>query len=812
MPKRPSHRRISCVLLVANDPRRAAVLSAILQQAGLRVVCRRSVRAAVRCAQAAAFSAAVVELAPRAVHDPDIGDALDRLCSATRVILSGGADAVEARTHGATRRAFAQVDPAEGSAVLVMHVRRAIQEAISHYTQDLKSVTDERAALIRDMEERYRRLFEMVSDALVLIDNSTGQILEVNAAAVALYGYGRDEWLQLKHTDVSAEPTQTREATVEQRVHVPRRWHRKKDGTVFAVEIAASHFTWQGRPTHLAAIRDISQRIATEKALEESHQRYRRLFEESPTPMWEEDFSAVAAELQRLQRSGVGDLADYLKRHPEVVRELVARIRVVDVNTALVRLHRAVSKAQLLEQLETVIAPSACSVFAEEFAWLAGSQDTFEFEEEALTLDGEKLHVYGRVTRVGGDATASRVLVSVIDITYRKRIEVELKQSREFLQSTLDALRSNIAILDESGRILAVNASWRRFADANDLRWSDYGVGRNYLQVCESARGPSSEGAEAAAQLVRDAIAGRTEGACLEYACHSPSEQRWFVMHATRFQFDHSVRIVLSHENITDRRRAEEESRKRHDELAHIARLNMMGELASGLAHELNQPLATILCGAELLRDTLKPRETDEDVRETLEEMANQAERAGHIIRHLRRLVSKREPQRSMADMNELVREAVGLVDTELRQREVSVRVECAVPRAPVYGDSVQLQQVLLNLIRNAMEAMEAPGLAQRQLTIRTFMPRPDVIQVTVQDTGQGLAPEVADRIFEPFFTSKSEGMGIGLSISRSIIELHGGRLWIGTERDPGATLCFTVPAAEEVSHDAGKPDRVCGG
>ncbi len=244
-----------------------------------------------------------------------------------------------------------------------------------------------------------------------------------------------------------------------------------------------------------------------------------------------------------------------------------------------------------------------------------------------------------------------------------------------------------------------------------------------------------------------------------------------------------------------ERARAEGAARERLTQLAHVARLATMGEMASGLAHELNQPLCAIVNFAEACLELADGDANHlKELRHLLAELARQAERAGLVIRRLRDFVRRREPQRVPVDLNRVVREVVALAQVEARHAEVRVRLKLGKSLPPALADPIQIQQVLVNLVRNAFEAMKRTPSFNRVVTIRTARGRGDV-SASVTDCGPGIANEEREHLFEPFFTTKSEGMGMGLSISRSILEVHDGRIWLDSRRREGTTFRFSLPA-----------------
>jgi two-component system sensor histidine kinase DctS len=246
--------------------------------------------------------------------------------------------------------------------------------------------------------------------------------------------------------------------------------------------------------------------------------------------------------------------------------------------------------------------------------------------------------------------------------------------------------------------------------------------------------------------------------------------------------------------DTTERKRARERLRQQEEKLAATARLVTMGEMASTIAHELNQPLSAIASYTTGCLNVLEREEVPrEELREALRKAAQQAQRAGRIIRRVYDYVRKSEPTRLPVRLGAVVEEAVGFAEAEARKRGVRVQVRLAPADPELQGDPVLLQQVVLNLLRNAMDAMAATPPERREIQVVTAVEAGQVT-VSIGDRGCGIPPEVRDHLFEPFFTTKAEGMGMGLNICRSIMELHGGRLWAEENPGGGTRFAFSVP------------------
>jgi PAS domain S-box-containing protein len=254
--------------------------------------------------------------------------------------------------------------------------------------------------------------------------------------------------------------------------------------------------------------------------------------------------------------------------------------------------------------------------------------------------------------------------------------------------------------------------------------------------------------------------------------------------------------------DITQEKAAERESTNLRQELMHLTRVATLGELSGAMAHELNQPLTAILINAAAAKLSLSDQDSDiADARDILTDIETEATRAGKVIRHLRRLFVKSEPQMHPLDLNEVVSEVLKLIHSDLVTRRINVSTRLVMELPPVQGDRVQLQQVLLNLIFNACDAMTEIEPSERDLTVVTALDGRSTTLISVTDRGEGIKPDLLGQLFKPFVTTKSRGLGIGLSICCSIVEGHGGRLWAVNNPERGATFCIALPVAGATFH-----------
>jgi C4-dicarboxylate-specific signal transduction histidine kinase len=259
------------------------------------------------------------------------------------------------------------------------------------------------------------------------------------------------------------------------------------------------------------------------------------------------------------------------------------------------------------------------------------------------------------------------------------------------------------------------------------------------------------------------------------------------------------IEFVGAVTDVTARKRAEEELHEAQANLAHVTRVTALGELAASIAHEVNQPLAAVVTNAAACLRWLD-RETPnlDEARGTVRSIIKDGSRAGEVIQRVRGLVNKTAGQKAPLHLNEVVDEVITLVQLELFSHRVLLRLELAPALPLVLADRIQLQQVILNLIVNGIEAMLAVTDRPRELVIQTHQDETHQILLTVKDCGIGIAADNADRLFDAFFSTKSSGMGMGLSICRSIVDAHGGRLSASGNAGPGATFQFTLPLHQE--------------
>jgi hypothetical protein len=389
---------------------------------------------------------------------------------------------------------------------------------------------------------------------------------------------------------------------------------------------------------------------------------------------------------------------------------------------------------------------------------------------------------------------------SAVDVTQLRAAQRALLETDLLRSAIFGALHGQVAALDKRGRIIAVNQAWGRFAVGNGSNPIRASIGANYLDVCRDAANAGDRETGRILEALRTVLAGGTPLE-IEYTCRTPAGERWFEMTAEPLRRPEGGALV-THVDITRRHQAEEEAERQREELAHVLRTTTLGELAASLAHEINQPLAAIVANAQATRRLLDAgRASRPGVVEALSDIVDDAKRASQVIRRLRALFRKERVDRADVNVNEIVEDVVGLLRHDMERQRITIHSALDRGLAAIPGDSIQLQQVLLNLLVNAREAIATVEEGSREIRIRTSATGSGGVAVSIRDTGIGAKEADLERIFEHFVTSKPDGLGMGLAISRSIVQAHGGRVWAAMNDDRGLTLHVELPGPPEPAH-----------
>ncbi|QRM34321.1 PAS domain S-box protein [Microvirga sp. VF16] len=522
----------------------------------------------------------------------------------------------------------------------------------------------------------------------------------------------------------------------------------------------------------IGAAMDVTERKQAEEALRASEERFRTLVQFSFDVYWETD-----AQHRFIRQEFAEDLADAPAPGSEIGKTRW-EVPYVEPDEEGWRKHRETLDAHLPFR---------------------------DFELARPTPDGGKryvsvsgLPVFDQTGRFIGYRGVGR------HITERKQAEEALRESEEKWKAVFESNPTMYFMVDAAGTTLSVNAF-----GAEQLGYTpDELVGSPVLNVFHE---PDREAVQ---RLVARCFAQPNRAMSWEARkVRKDGTVLWVRETARSVLLKNCPVILVACEDITERKRAEEALQKAQAELAHVTRVTTIGELTSSIAHEVNQPLAAIVTNANAALRWLASQPPNlAEVRATLERIVQDGHRAGAVIGRARALFRKTATITTRVDLNELIRDTVALVQGEVRRHRILLRTELAPDLPPVAGDRVQLQQVILNLVLNGLEAMKEGAERPRELLIRSRLDETGAVLVAVHDTGVGLDPQNMERVFEAFYTTKLDGLGMGLAICRSIIEAHGGQLWASASEPWGAVFQFTLPADQDKTASAEQGSmRKCG-
>jgi PAS domain S-box-containing protein len=622
----------------------------------------------------------------------------------------------------------------------------------------LQDITELRRAEreLRASEARFRTFVDHAMDAFFLLDDRL-TVIDVNRQACDSLGYSREELLGMQPRDFDVGLDEASIKHLSERIAESDRLtfetrHRRKDGTSFPVEIHAAQFEQGGR-RHLTLVRDITERKRAEDDLRASEERFRTLVHFSFDVYWETD-----AQHRFIREEFVEGLAatpvpgSDIGKTPWELPEFEA------------------SEEDWRRYRETLDAHLPFR----------------DFELARSTPDGGKRYVSASGTPVFDDKGQFLGYRGVgRDITERKQDEVDIRESEQRFRTLFEKANDAIFVENERDEIVEVN----------ERACALLGYSRQELLTMKVSdlQAPEIRG-QVGGVILRELE--RHGNAMFETIDMHRSGHRVLVEVTNTPIFDQGQKLVLSVvRDVTERKRAAEALQQMHEQLTHANRVATMGQLTASIAHEIAQPIGAVYNRANAAINFLNKDPPDlEEVREAISGIAGAADRAREIIGRIRDQVKKAPPRKDIFDLNQAIEEVLLLAGSTIIKDAIVVQTDFAKGLSPVRGDRVQLQQVALNLILNAVEAMRSIDDCPRELQIGTKHNETGDVLVTVCDTGPGVAPENLERVFESFFTTKSSGVGIGLSICRSILEGHGGSLWANANEPRGARFQFTLP------------------
>jgi PAS domain S-box-containing protein len=522
------------------------------------------------------------------------------------------------------------------------------------------------------------------------------------------------------------------------------------------LEIAVQDRTAELRRANAALSDEITERMRAESAVRASEERWRRLFEASSAGMALNDLSGRYIATNPAFQTMLGYTDDELKTLTAV------DITHPDDKSATER------------------------VFAD---YVSGTRQENHIDKRYLKKDGTPVWVNVTSTFVPATDSSPPMLQGIyINIDDRKRAEQALRVSEERWRTVFETSSVGIATSDENLHVATANAAFQRMVGYNEselrqMRWIDL--------THEDDRGATDD-------LVRSLLDGQLRAYNMEKRYRrKDGETIWVNVYNTHVPATTTSRaffpaIII---DITDRVNAQAALERSQAELARVARVTTMCELATSIAHEINQPLAAIVASSNACRRWLESQNLIR-ARESLERVISDADRACEVIKRVRSLTSNAAPERVELSINVVLKEVLAIARSELQAKQILLQQELNDAVPAVVGDKVQLQQVVLNLVMNAIDAMAAATDRRRILTIKSQYGDDGEALVTVRDCGAEIDPANTERIFQAFFTTKPGGMGMGLSISNSIMEAHGGRLWASPVDPCGTAFHFTLPGA----------------
>jgi PAS domain S-box-containing protein len=620
---------------------------------------------------------------------------------------------------------------------------------------------------IRKNEEFFRSLVETSSDWIWEVDKA-GFYTYASPKVEELLGHKPEEVVGKRPFDfMPADEAQKIEKIFLEEITSSKKSFSKleninlhKDGHAVVLETSGvPFFDTDGELLGYRGIdRDITERKQTEEALVESEEKFRTLAEQSPNMIFINQGGQVVYANKRCEETMGYSREEFYSADFDYMSLIVPEYK------------EAIRKA---------------------FCEHTEGREVTPFEYAVITKDGKRIESF-YTTKLIKYKGENAILGTIMDITERRRIEEALRDSEEKFRTLVEDTLQGVIIIQD-GRVIFANPSAQRMVDYTFEELSQ-------LSAEEGAKLIHPEDRETLLQHLEKRLRGEGAPETLVYrVIRKGGEVRWVEGTVSVTEYGGKPAMQIYNTDITEGKFAEEQLRQIRMELEHTSRLITAGELTTGLAHELNQPLCAASNYADACSRLLSRKNIDvAKIKELVQEIAKQTNKAGDIIRHIRKLVRKHEPVRTKAHINSIVREVLKLEAAEANQQNVKIKTKLGEGIPEVLVDVIEVEQVLMNLISNAFEAMVETPIEKRELEIQTSLSGDGYILVSVEDTGKSLSEEAKEKLFDSFFTTKPDGLGIGLSLSRSIVESHGGQIYAKPNHEGGAVFQFTLPVKGE--------------
>jgi PAS domain S-box-containing protein len=661
----------------------------------------------------------------------------------------------------------------------------------------------------------------LIPDSLIAT-SADGIIVQWNEGASALYGYSTDEALGKELDDFLATRHPFGTTYLQEKLDRTGRWQgevfrRTAEGQslgirVHRLQLPAAGLTSIGTVEWSRPLSDVTpEEIA-------SH-RYTNLFNAMAASFWELDFGLVRKALGELVASGVSDVPQFLLTHPDWIDEVIPFVRVLDVNEKTLELFAIPDKQTALDHpMDWAWPAESRTVFARSLIAALHRDDRFTIETVLSDREGNAIDVLFTVCWPSEHKAQGSVLVGVIDLSETKQAFRALQESEQHYRDLFQSMPLPLLRVDLS----SLNDWIERLPDLSEPELADYieshpqfvteinqqprivGANPEALKLfevssIEDLKGPIDWAWRDRPGTLHRSLIARLRGAAEfseETRISRPDGTSVDVLYVISFAQDRVDRgyNVVGLVDITDRRAAEEELRVAREELSHAARISMLGELTASIAHEVNQPLAAISALADAsLRWLDRPAPDFAEVRMLAGDIASDARRASEIISRIRAMATKRQGAVETLDLNALVEESLLILRHDCEARDVSLVLRLAPGLPMVTADRIQLQQVIVNFVVNAMQAMAMQSGQPRYVFVETNHASDDTVRLAVEDTGPGIEPENLVKLFDSFFTTKGSGMGLGLSVCKSIVEAHGGTI-AASNTERGARFEISLP------------------